>query len=366
MNAMVEKLGPYPILKGIAVASCGLALYITLKIRRQLVANEVKYFVANTGVILITGASTGIGQHVALYLADRYPKVTILAGVRKDADAEIVNSHKKPNLLPIIIDVSKPASCQVAVQEIGRLCGSQGLPFIALVNNAGVARRYPAEFHDMEDAKRIFDTNFWGAYYLTQLVLPMLRESKGRIINISSISEFMGNPMNSVYVASKYALGGFSDSLRREIAHFGISVSVVQPAYVKSAIFSTAKSAAIQLEALDKQSLQTGTSKPVLPEANDTNNSHDGDLSQTKKHYAHFFSDAELQRLDEEVRRDASEPIVVSEAVEHALFAAYPRTRYAVGRVAGVSASMCAWIRWALSDRAVDKLITPVPPAVIV
>lgn len=355
MNFLNEKLGPYPLAKGFALVSCGLALSAVVKIRNQLAANEVKYSVAYKGVVLITGASTGIGQHAALYLAERYPNVIVLAGVRKESDAQVVVSYNKANLLPIIIDVAKPESCQAAVVQIGELCNDRNLSFIGLINNAGVARRYPAEFHDMADAKRIFDTNFWGAYYLTQLTLPMLRSSKGRIVNISSISEFMGNPMNSVYVASKYAMGGFSDSLRREIAHFGISVSVVQPAYVKSAIFDTAKSAAVNLEQIDKQA-STARASPAADSTCDN-----AVQSQTQTHYGHFFSATELARLDEEVRRDASEPIVVSEAIEHALFAAYPKTRYAVGRVAGFSAEMCAWIRWALNDRAVDKLITPVP-----
>lgn len=356
MNFLTEKLGPYPFVKGFALVSCGLVLYAAVKIRNQLAVNEVKHLVADKGVVLITGASTGIGQHAALYLAERFPNVIVLAGVRKDSDAQIVVSHNKENLLPIIIDVAKPESCQEAVRQIGELCNDRNMLFIGLINNAGVARRYPAEFHDMADAKRMFDTNFWGAYYLTQLTLPMLRSSKGRIINISSISEFMGNPMNSVYVASKYAMGGFSDSLRREIAHFGISVSVIQPAYVKSAIFDTAKSAAVSLEELDKKA-RTACTTPA-PHANCGDSSSQ---SQTQIHYGHFFSATELARLNEEVHRDASEPIIVSKAIEHALFAPYPKTRYAVGKVAGVSAEMCAWIRWALNDRAVDKLITPVP-----
>lgn len=346
--AMSSSVGVYA-----ALALTVTSAWLVLQVRNQMVLNEVRYTVPEKGVILITGASTGIGQHAAFHLAILHSNCIILAGVRKEKDAEDIRNSGFRNLRPIIIDVAIEESCRRAVSEIHSICNEENLLFIGLINNAGVARRYPTELHDISDAKNMFATNFWGAFYLTQLLLPKLRESKGRIINISSISEFVGNPLHSIYVASKYAMGGFSDSLRREVAHFGVSVSVIQPAYVKSAIFATAQDAADKLDtkAVVAPVAVADQTTPVMTTAE----------SVLHTHYAHFFSEKEIKRLDTEIRNDASDPIVVSEAIDHALFAAYPKTRYAVGRVAGLSASMCAWIRWALSDRAADRLITPTP-----
>jgi NAD(P)-dependent dehydrogenase (short-subunit alcohol dehydrogenase family) len=330
--------------------TCVIASVLTFKIYSQMQANEVQYEVSGSGYVLVTGASSGIGQHMALHLARKYPGLIVLAGVRKESDATIVRDFQQPNLRPLIVDVASEASCRGARATINQMCENEKLPFLALVNNAGVARRYPAEFHDVTDAQGIFAANFWGAFMLTQQFLPLLRASKGRIINISSIAEFTGTPMNSVYVASKTAMGGWSDALRREIAHFNVSVSVVQPAYIKSAIFETAKKAAQAIDA--KQ--QAGPAHSTASDA-------DANTSAVHKYYAHFFDAKAMAALEAEITADASDPIVVSEAVEHALLSPFPRTRYAVGKVAGIPAWVCAWIRWALTDRAVDKLITPVP-----
>jgi NAD(P)-dependent dehydrogenase (short-subunit alcohol dehydrogenase family) len=335
----------------------GFSAWLAWRVRAQMQQNLVKYEVHTRGIILVTGASTGIGNHAVIYLAQKFPDMIVLAGVRKASDESAIVNHSLPNLSPIILDVSIESSCKSALQQIEHICHETKLPFVALVNNAGVARRFPAEFHDLADAKAVFDTNFWGAFTLVQLFLPLLRASKGRIINISSISEFVGNPMNSVYVASKYAMGGYSDALRREIAHFGVSVSVIQPAYVKSAIFETAKKANNAMH----QSITAGDNQAQAPPATAAHDSAATTAATTAavQLYPHFFSTAELQRLDAEIKADASDPLIVSAAIADALVNPFPLTRYPVGRVAGVSAAWCAWIRWALDDRAVDKLITP-------
>ena len=147
----------------------------------------VTYQVHDHGIVLVTGASTGIGYHAVLHLATRYPKMIVLAGVRKEKDADAVRALNMTNLQPIMVDVGSETSCKSAFGIVQAIVKAESLTFIALVNNAGVARRYPAELHDIVDAKQIFDTNFWGAFYLTQLFLPLLRQSRGRIINISSI-----------------------------------------------------------------------------------------------------------------------------------------------------------------------------------
>jgi len=86
-----------------------------------------------------------------------------------------------------------------------------------VVNNAGISRTSPAEYHLVQDAKQVFDTNFFGVLDLVQLTIPLLRDSKGRIIMVSSLAGLIGRPLTSIYTASKFALEGLSDCLRREM-----------------------------------------------------------------------------------------------------------------------------------------------------
>lgn len=104
-----------------------------------------------------------------------------------------------------------------AIENLRKLASESKLPLVAVVNNAGISRTSPAEYHLLQDAKEVFDTNFFGVMDLVQLTLPLLRESKGRIIMVSSVAGKVGRPMSGVYTASKFALEGFSDCLRREM-----------------------------------------------------------------------------------------------------------------------------------------------------
>lgn len=99
---------------------------------------------------------------------------------------------KQPNLIPIVFDVTKHETSAEAVAVIASDVEENNLPFIGLVNNAGISRRMVAEFHDMEDIYRVFDTNVFGMMHLTQLCLPLLRQSKGRVVMISSVNGRIG------------------------------------------------------------------------------------------------------------------------------------------------------------------------------
>ncbi len=293
---------------------------------------RVEYPVSTEGIILITGASTGIGRHAAEHLANKYKSHIILAGVRKETDASSIRDSEIENLLPIIIDVTSHDSCVKAVGEILSLMEKKSLPFVGLVNNAGIGRTVPIEFHQIDDARKVFDTNFFGVLDLIQLTLPMLRASKGRIINISSIAGMIGTAQSGIYSASKFALEGFSDSLRREMAPFGVSVTVVQPAFVKTAIHAsdaTASSALVQ-----------------NPE----------DFKEMKRLYGRF-STPEKEAAHIKELAEAEEPIVTSLAIDTALMATHPATRYAVARAAGMPAHFISWLDWIFTDRLQDIVI---------
>lgn len=192
------------------------------------------------GIILITGSSTGIGRHITEYLSLK--GYYILAGIRFKHEEDDLNSLKIPTLLPVYLDVTNLQHCSNLLETITKLKNKTNLQFIGLINNAGYLKSIPIEYHNLDDAKKMFDTNFFGAMNLIQLTLPLLRESQGRIINISSFTAIAGPPLAGVYAATKGAIESFSDSLRREVAHFGISVSLIEPCYVATSLLSAASS----------------------------------------------------------------------------------------------------------------------------
>jgi NAD(P)-dependent dehydrogenase (short-subunit alcohol dehydrogenase family) len=145
------------------------------------------------GIVLISGASTGIGKHAAVELAKLKPQYTVLAGVRRESDFNLILDEGLSNLKPILLDVTSYSSCVDAIEKISSEIATKKQPLIALVNNAGISRNIPVEFHHIDDVKLIFETNFFGMLQLTQLAIPLLRSSAGRIVMISSVAGFIGN-----------------------------------------------------------------------------------------------------------------------------------------------------------------------------
>jgi NAD(P)-dependent dehydrogenase (short-subunit alcohol dehydrogenase family) len=290
-----------------------------------------EFKVHSEGIVLITGASTGIGRHAAEQLASKHPYL-VLAGVRKESDAKAIRLLEIDNLQPIILDVTSHDSCVQAVNQIRSITAETKLPFIGLVNNAGIGRTIALEYHTIEDARKVFDVNFYGVLDLVQLTLPLLRASQGRIVMISSVAGYVATPLTGIYSASKFALEGFSDSLRREMLPFGVSVSLVQPAFVKSAIHTSDASASADL-----------VKSPEI-------------FSEMQKLYGRFFTaDKESARALE--LETADEPTVTSDAIEKALTVAYPETRYAVARASGMPSALIKWLDWILTDRLQDIVI---------
>lgn len=287
-----------------------------------------EYKVYNHGIILLTGASTGIGKHSSEVLAN-YGYI-VYAGVRKDKDIEIINKLNNKNLKPILLDVSNYTSClnvkEFILQETKRL----NLPFIALVNNAGISRKLPVEFHDINDAKRVFDTNYFGPLQLTQLFLPLLRESQGRIIMTSSITGFLARPIDSVYSSSKHALEALSDSLRRELAHFNISISLIEPAFVKTEIFDRSQSAGEEILSSNYEQM----------------------ISLYGKFYTQSKKDSYKHQIS--IAPDAT---ITSEAILHSITSPTPFTRYPVSSAFGISANAMRWLSKLAPDRLLDMIL---------
>jgi len=186
--------------------------------------------------VLVTGSSSGIGKSIALYLDKQGYKV--YAGVRKFEDGEVLRKLSSPDLQPVIIDVTVLTSINAAK----RLVESEIQPFssFALINNAGVALGSPIETLQHSTLRFEMEVNYFGVISTIQSFLPILREKKGKIINISSISGKSSMPFNGTYCASKFALEAITDALRLELKAWDISVSNILPGDISTEIWEKA------------------------------------------------------------------------------------------------------------------------------
>ena len=183
-------------------------------------------------VVLITGASSGIGKETSKILIEQGNIVYCVA-----RRIELMNYLQKLGANIIKVDVSKELDCKNCIEKI---ISEQGKIDI-LINNAGFGCYGPIEEVNLEDAKYELDVNLFGLARMAQLVLPHMRKQKqGRIINISSIGGKIHSPMAGWYHASKFAVEGLTDCLRMETKQFGIDVVLIEPFYVKTAFFDIA------------------------------------------------------------------------------------------------------------------------------
>ena len=189
--------------------------------------------------VVITGASTGIGWASAKLLLDRGFRV--FGSVRKAADAERLRNEFGVNFTPLSFDVTDEAAVRAAAGEVRTAL--EGETLAGLVNNAGIAVAGPALELGIGEFRRQFEVNVIGPIIATQAFAPLLgadpslRGPKGRIVMISSVAGKNGNPLSSPYSASKHAIEGLSESLRRELMLFGIDVVIVAPGAVKTPIW---------------------------------------------------------------------------------------------------------------------------------
>jgi short-subunit dehydrogenase len=185
-------------------------------------------------VVVITGASKGIGAELARQLAARGAKLVLAA--RSEPELEAVAEECRKAGAPVVAmraDVAIERDCQAlmagAMVAFGRID--------TLVNNAGVSMWARFEdIHDLSILERIMQVNYMGAVYCTRHALPYLGESRGRIVGISSLAGRTGVPTRTGYAASKHAMAGFFDSLRIELADTGITVTMIYPGFVATGI----------------------------------------------------------------------------------------------------------------------------------
>lgn len=184
----------------------------------------------NNKSVLITGTSTGIGKVTAL-LFDKFG-YKVFACVRKEEDAINLKSEASDNLVTLIMDVTDEDSIKNAVESVKSILGDQSL--FALINNAGISVSGPLEFVELSRVKHQLLVNIVGQLAVTQAFLPMLRESKGRIVNLSSVCGLVPLPLYGPYCASKFGLEAMTSSLRLELRESGIKVVLIQPGFIST------------------------------------------------------------------------------------------------------------------------------------
>ncbi|WP_312878010.1 SDR family NAD(P)-dependent oxidoreductase [Lentzea indica] len=176
-------------------------------------------------LVVVTGASTGMGASAARELARQ--GFHVLAGVRRDRDADAIRST---GVVPVILDITRPEH----VAALAARVDADPRPLHALVNNAGIQVNGPVEALPMDEWRRTFEVNLFGHVAVTQALLPALLRGKGRVINISSVGGKAAMPTYGAYAGTKFALEAVSDSLRREVSPLGVQVVVVEPGGVRT------------------------------------------------------------------------------------------------------------------------------------
>jgi len=271
-------------------------------------------------VVLITGATDGLGKATALYLAERGYKV--LAAGRSAEKRKLLDEvarQKKLPLIPLEMDVCRDESVEAGITR----ALADG-PIDVLVNNAGIGYMAVVEELKMEDFKQQFETNLFGVLRVTQAVLPAMRERRsGRIIMLSSVAGLVSPPTYGAYSSSKHALEGLSNALRLELFPFDIQVVLIEPGYIVTNFQQTAKELA----------------QPYAQSSK---------LSPYEKIYSGAWAGASQGR-----DRSKATPEDCARVILQAIESPNPRARYGVTPLA----TLVKWAKRLASDRVVDAFL---------
>lgn len=272
------------------------------------------------GAVVVTGASSGIGEACARRLAAI--GFEVFAGVRRPEDGERLR-REVPGVTPLQLDVTDADSIAAAASAVERATAGRGLA--GLVNNAGIAVPAPLEHQPLDDFRHQLEVNLVGQVAVTQAFIPLLRIARGRIVNMSSIGGKVAVPLLGAYAASKFALEGLSDTLRRELRPWGIQVAVIEPGTIATPIWDKGVASGDALRA--QMSVEA------------------------ERDYGPLI--ATVRTASEQGASSGLPPDVVAKDVAHALTAGKPRTRYLVGR----EAKSRALIARLVPDRVMDALV---------
>jgi NAD(P)-dependent dehydrogenase (short-subunit alcohol dehydrogenase family) len=247
-----------------------------------------------SGLVVVTGASTGIGRATAVHLQGLGYEV--LAGVRKREDGEALRDLAP--VVPVILDVTEPGQIDALAATVG------DRPLAGLVNNAGVSVNGPLEFMPLDELRRQLEVNLIGQVAVTQPLVEALRRGNGRIVFTGSVGGRVALPFLGAYAASKAGIASVAEALRGELRPWGIHVAVVEPGAIATEIWSKAgEGTAPTAAALGPRGVE---------------------------HYGATMG--RVGAIAAEMSKDAIPAEKVAKAIEHALTARRPKARYLIGR----------------------------------
>ncbi|XP_060619926.2 retinol dehydrogenase 5 [Anolis sagrei] len=254
--------------------------------------------------VFITGCDTGFGN----LLAKRLDKkgFQVLAGCLTQKGADNLQRSSSPNLRTTLLDVTNSESIRKAVEWVKGEVGEKGL--FGLVNNAGVANPIgPTEWMIVEDYRKVMSVNTFGMIEVSLAFLPLLKQARGRVVNTSSVLGRL-SANGGGYCISKYCVEAFSDSLRRDMYHFGVKVSIVEPGFFKTAVTNLDSVESSLRQIWDRMSPEARQSygEDFFP-----------NYLKVQKFIMNLICDPDLSK--------------VTNCMEHALEAKHPRSRYSAG-----------------------------------
>ena len=293
-------------------------------LRPGLALKRSEMSIGDNRAVVITGASTGIGAACALHL-DRLG-FAVFAGVRKSEDGVALQKAGSDRLVPLELDVTDLTTIRKSHAVVLEATKDFGL--FGLINNAGIAVVGPLEAVPISDFRQQLEVNVIGQVAVTQAFLPLVRQARGRIVNMGSIAGLSTMPLMGPYSASKFALEAITDALRLEVQQWGIHVAIVEPGAIATPIWNKSAIEAAEREAAIETELRT-LYKPVV---------------------------TAVRKAVGEASKRAIPPDAVVKVVEEALTAPAPKTRYLVG----TDAKFRALLVRLLPDRISDKLLTSI------
>ncbi|KAJ3257711.1 hypothetical protein HK103_004338 [Boothiomyces macroporosus] len=294
----------------------------------SLVGYDLKFISYDHGSVLITGASSAIGGSVAIQLAEQ--GYTVFAGVNALPDAHRLKTFISPKnhhrLIPLLLDVTNQNHIQHAVQTV--LHNFSQAPererqLVGIINCVGMPFDGPLETISAQDWTHILQVNTVGPFAVISAFMDLLRESRGRVINLSSANTMIASPIHGVYSASKQALENATHTLRNEVFRFGISVSL------------------------------------IIYGAVDTSSNFSRPIVETKRNSTNFTPKQEtlykplvksVSIIDKETKEHTVEASVATRAIVHALTSETPKSRYLVG----IDSKLTRLFGWVFSDRVLD------------
>jgi len=264
-------------------------------------------------IIFITGSSTGLGKITAEYLAKKGH--TVIGTSRNGSSVDSITIVKNQSY-PLLVQMD--VTDEQSIEKVIKFIHTQFGRIDVLINNAGIGISGPIEETPIDQAKMIFETNFFGTLNVIQKVIPLMRtRKKGLIINTSSIGGVLGLPYQGLYSATKFAIEGLSEALRMEVQCFGINVVLVEP----------------------------GDFKTTFTHNRIKNSSKSSPYSESVKKTTEILEHDEQQGTD---------PIKLAYLIEKIIKKSHPKVRYRVG---SFSQKFAASLKGVISDRIVQWIL---------